>query len=150
MFPGDFYRYAMADALVARRLADRPVPDLTNVPPLEHAPEVSDPIPPLDGDPINHLLYAGALNQAQQAATFRALSIFGECAVRVSPVQAKALLLTEPETPAESQGFSAMQPALSRCMPENQTMTLDKFVLRGVIAINYYRLAMTALQAPPK
>lgn len=146
MFPGDFYRYALADGLVTRRLADRPVPDLTNVPPLAHAAAQESPMPPLDDNQIANLLYANALHKAQQAAAFRALSIYGECVVRVSPTHAKALLITEPESAAENDGFRAMQPAFAQCMPEGQTMTLDKFVLRGIVAVNYYRLATTALQ----
>ena len=149
-FPGDFYRYALADGLFSRRLASRPAPDFTNVPPLAHAPAPEYPVPPLDNDQVSNLLYAGALRKAQQAASFRALSIYGECVVRVSPAHARTLLLTEPETAAEREGFNAMQPALSQCMPDDKTMTLDKFVLRGIIAVNYYRLAMTALQARPQ
>ena len=147
MFPGDFYRYALADGLVRRRLADRPVPDLTNVQPLAHAAAPEEPMPPLDDNQIANLLYANALHKAQQAASFRALGIYGECVVRVSPTHAKALLVTEPETAAENDGFKAIQPALAQCMPEGQTMTLDKFVVRGIVAVNYYRLAMTALQS---
>src|SRR5439155_9997169 len=41
-FEGDLYRYALADALVAKELAASPVPDLSNVPKLERSP-LTDP-----------------------------------------------------------------------------------------------------------
>lgn len=148
--PGDFYRYALADGLFARRLADRPVPDLTDVAPLEHPAAPDEPIPPFDNNQINGLLYAGAFRAFEQAAMSRALDIYGECVVRADPARAKALLLAEPESAAEREGFKALQPAFSQCMPEEKTMTLDKSVLRGVVAVNYYRLAMTALRSRPK
>ena len=143
-FPGDFYRYALADALVARELGTKPVPDISKVPPLEHALTPIQPMPPLNNNAVAKFMYSVELRRTQQAEMLRALSIYGECVVRVSPSDAKALLLTEPETPSESGRFQALQPALAQCMPEGKTMTLDKFVLRGIVAVNYYRLAKAA------
>lgn len=144
-FVGDQYRYALADALVARDLAQMPVPDFEGVPLLDHR----DPGPPptgLDkkGRPLKPAQLAAAQRLYEEAQAFHFLSRFGECAVRTNPAGAKALLLTKPETTEESAQFAALSTAFATCLPEGRTMRLGKLALRGTVAINYYRLATAA------
>ena len=40
--------------------------------------------------------------------------------------------------------FEALSPALSACAPPEQEVELTKFLVRGTIALNYYRLAQAA------
>ena len=148
IFPGDFYRYALADALVARELATVPAPDLTNVPPLDHGAVPIPPVaPPTYANAVDKFRYQVALKKAQETQTFRTLRQYGECVVRESPANAKALLMTEPVSPGESDRFEALQPALSACAA-TETMRVSKFLLRGAIALSYYRLAQAALHVP--
>jgi hypothetical protein len=141
-FTGDLYRYALADALVSREFASGPVPDFSAVPPLVHRPVPDDPSPlgPRSSK-ADKRRYEDAVKQLEEAKAFRALSEFGECVVRSSPGASRALLLTQPETPPEAAGFDAIRPALELCLPEGRTLSFGKLVLRGTIAVNYYRLA---------
>lgn len=147
-FTGDLYRYALADALVARELALLPPPDLSSVPPLERRalPDLPAP-PPANSSKADQRRYERGVNDLKQTQAFLALGELGECVVRLSPAGAKTLLSTEPETPAEAGGFDALRPAIAQCLPEGRTLALGKLVLRGTIALNYYRLAHAARSA---
>lgn len=142
VFPGDFYIYALADALVARELATAPMPELSNLPPLE-----SRSMPPF-AHLRRKLGYGVALRATYDAEVFGALSEYGECVVRKSPANARALLMTEPEAAAEAPAFEALSPALLACTPEGKTVKLTKSSLRGTIALTYYRLVQSALHTP--
>jgi hypothetical protein len=141
-FPGDYYIYALADALVARVLATAPVPDLSNVPPLERRSMASFP------ELKRKFGYRAALQASSNAEIFEPFNEYGECVVRHKPATAKAFLMTEPETALEADYFQALEPAFSACAPEDKTIKVSKTVLRGTIALNYYRLAQAALHVP--
>jgi hypothetical protein len=49
-----------------------------------------------------------------------------------------------PETDAEAAGFGTLTPTVAQCLPEGRMISLGKLVLRGTIAVNYYRLAHAA------
>jgi hypothetical protein len=140
-FPESFYLYTLADALVARELTNAPAPNVSKVPPLEHS----------SAAPFSDLKrkfgYDVALRATNDAEAARPINEFGECVVRESPANAKALLMTEPGSAAESARFEALQAALSVCAQE-KTMELSKILLRGTIALNYYRLAQALLHIP--
>jgi hypothetical protein len=148
-FSGDLFHYALADALFSRELADSPVPDLSNAPPIEHRglPDLPRPLPTnsSDGDKRQ---YEAALKVFDEAKVFRTVSIFGECVVRLDPAGAKALLLTRPTTAEEASRFEALGPALGQCLQKGETLAFGKAVLRGTIATNYYRLASAARTNP--
>lgn len=144
-FAGDLYRYALADALVDRELAARPVPDLEAVPRLAH----HDPgPPPQEVDSKGRKLGKRKLETARlhysRDAAFAFLSLYGECVVRADPAGARALLVTAPDSAEETVRFDALRPTFSRCLPEGQTLRFGKVALRGSVAINYYRLAHAA------
>lgn len=148
-FPGDLYRYALADALFARELANYTLPDLSDVPPLERRALPDAPKPPAaNASKSEKSRYQDDLDHYVQAEAFRAVGEYGECVVRKNPSAAKALLLTNPETPAETSSFNALRPALGECLPEGRTFAFGKLVLRGTIAVNYYRLAHAAGAVP--
>jgi hypothetical protein len=144
-FPGDLYRYALADALVSRELKSAPVPDFSNVPPLQRRalPEAPAPLR-ANASKAERRKYDEEMKDFTEAEAFRSLGALGECVVRLNAPGAKGLLLTSPETPAETSSFDALRPALGQCLPEGTTLTLGRLVLRGTIAVNYYRLAHAA------
>jgi hypothetical protein len=140
--PGDTLKYALADALVTRQLISAPVPNLSAVPPLERPP-----LPPF-AEIKRKYGYDVALSATYQAPMFAALDQYGECVVRKTPANSWALLMTAPASSEERSQFEALVPALSECAPEGRTVQFDKLQLRGTIALNYYRLAQTALHLP--
>lgn len=144
-FPADLYRYALADALVARELSAVPVQDLSAVPALPRR-KLPDAPAPLGADASGkeRARYKDALKEFNDAQSVQILDKYGECVVRTNPAAAKALLVTKPETPAETDSFGALRDALAECAPEGMTITFGKLVLRGTIAVNYYRLMQAA------
>ena len=74
-----------------------------------------------------------------------ALARYGECIAREDPVNSRYWLLTTPDVPEEQSRLAALRPALSDCL-DGGTITFSKATLRGLVAINYYRLAMATWQ----
>lgn len=147
-FEGDQYRYALADALVRKELASFPPPTLDSVPQLDHR-EPSEPNrTDASGRPVSLRKYQKALLDYQQRKAFSVLSLYGECVVRANPAAARALLMADPESPAEAAQFAAIRNSLAACLPEGMTLSFGKLPLRGTIAVNYYRLGKAALGQP--
>src|SRR4051812_44923749 len=143
-FTGDLYRYALADALVNREFAARPAPDFAGVPPLVHRhPEAPTQVTPA-GKRLGKRKYEAALQSYESDVVYAFLSRYGECIARLDAIGSRALLLTRPDTPEESARFAALRPALERCMPAGRTLKFGRVTLRGLIAINFYRLAHAA------
>jgi hypothetical protein len=144
-FGGDLYRYALADALVNRELSARPAPDLDAVPRLDHR-DPGAPPQPVDarGRKLSKRKLEAALESYRRDSAFAYLSRYGECVVRADTEGARALLVTAPDSAEEAARFSALRPALARCLPEGETLRSGKAALRGSIAVNYYRLAHAA------
>jgi hypothetical protein len=149
-FSGDLYRYALADALVRHELAAQPVPDFSNVPPLDQRAPGTEPQPvDAKGRKLSRSRYADALKHYHQAVADAFAAKYGECVVRSAPAESKALLLTAPDSSEETARFDALRPALGTCMAEGHTITFGRVSLRGSIAINYYRLAHAARPGAP-
>jgi hypothetical protein len=148
-FGGDQFRYAIADALVRRQLAQVPPPVLDDVPALTHREPGEAPNADAKGRPLTGRALQEAHRDYQEEQGSAYLSRYGECVVRVDPAAAKALLMTEPESGAEAAQFAAMSTALATCLAEGHTLSFGKVALRGTIAVNYYRLAMAARTAQP-
>lgn len=140
-FPGDLYRYALADALVARELSSTAVADLSKVPPIARGSPPEPPVAlPANASKADRKRHEDVLKSFSEAQSFRVLGEYGECVVRANPAAARALLGTEPETAAENSSFEALRLTFAECLPEGTTLTFGKVVLRGTIAENYYRL----------
>lgn len=145
MLQADRVRYAIADALVKRELANRPVPRVSAIPALEHwdtgpAPSAVSPA----GKNLGKAEFEAALRKYREKSAFTAFSRFGECVVRADAQAAKALLATWPESKPEVTAFQQLRPALAGCLPQGQTIAFTKLSLRGTVAVNYYRLAAAA------
>jgi hypothetical protein len=67
--------------------------------------------------------------------------IFAECAVRTDPGDAHKLLMSEMNSADESSAFAGLAPAFSQCVAEDAKINSSRTVLRGLIALSYYRLA---------
>lgn len=149
-FWDDQYRYAIAEALVRRELAALPPPVLDDVPALDHRGPQAPPRVDAKGRPLQGRALERAMRDYDQQRASNYMWRYGECVVRVDPVAAKALLLTEPASAAENARFKAMGTALGTCLAEGRSLEFGKADLRGTIAVNYYRLAIAARQTRPE
>lgn len=141
-FPADNMRYVLADALVRAHLAGASVPaDLATRPRLAHPLFDETAYQPKPGKRLSAERTAelAAKRDAEMARIY--LSRFGECVVRTDPANASALLSTKVVTPQENAAFGRLQPAFGQCISEGAKIALNKAVVRGTIALNYYRLA---------
>ena len=149
-FPADSMRYALSDALFRRDLADRPpLSNLNLIPPLEHAAFDESDYQPKPGKKFKQ----DQLEQAQFARSRDLASItasqLGECIVRNDPAAAYALLRTPVATPAENMAFAPIAQKAGQCVQQGAAIELDKAILRGTVAFNYYRLAFAPRTATP-
>jgi hypothetical protein len=140
-FPGDLFRYAMANALVEREVARSAPIDPSIMPPLAHA----DPgLPPASTDargrPLSKKRRDKAMARFAVAVAYSQVSRFGECVIRTDPAGSHRLLNTKITSDAEAAAIRALKRPLDGCLAKGEKMTLTKEVLRGTIALNYYRL----------
>jgi hypothetical protein len=147
--PGDYLRYGLAEALVRRELASGLPADIRLAARLEHFEVKEADYQPKPGKKVSTRELAELQKRKERALAFRALSIYGECVVRTDAAGALRLVLSKSVSAAETQAFTALQPALSECMTEGRTIELDRAALRGTIAMNLYRLARAPRVAAP-
>ncbi|BAI96162.1 hypothetical protein Sj15T_04840 [Sphingobium sp. TA15] len=141
-FTGDQFRYAMAGALVRMDYPVRRHFDFTNVLPLVHA------IP----KPVDPSLKKGSRKAAKaeeeyaKDRAFLFLSRFGECVARRNPDRTQDLLLADIGTVEEKAAFNELSASLGECLGDGQ-MSFGREMLRGSLALNFYRLAGAPLDA---
>lgn len=145
-FGGDLYRYALADALVNIDFVTSGERDFSNRLPLAHllTPSQSD----LDAalaDTKNKRKRQELQKSFDKKVGVVWLSRYGECVVRRDPSKARLWLLTPPGVPEEISRINELQPAFNTCLGEG-TLKFNRVTMRGTVAINYYRLAMAAVQ----
>lgn len=140
-FPGDTMRYALSDTLVRQEFASAPLRDLNRVAPLVHPKIDPEDFEPRPGKKVNAKTLAKLAEDKIKEQARIYLSEFGECVVRVDPVKSHGLLMTDVNSPAESDAFAALAPSLGECVIKGRTMTLNKNSVRGTVAYAYYRLA---------
>ena len=137
-FPPAMYRYAMAEALVVR---DYPagVPDGVAA-----APEIERPaLEPLDEAklPKDPKRAAEIRERFARSQGFRVLDILTDCVVRREPAASYALVRAPLDTPAETEAFGRLKTAIGQCLPQGETVRMNRAVLRGSLAANLYRLS---------
>ena len=157
-FPNDFFRYALAEALIQRDFSktgpmnfnDRlPLtqPEIVKVKPV--ATDSRSNIQP-DLASVSHAKLAIQKTLADSSVSVSygdaILSRYGECVVRQDAVNARLWILTYPDKPEEAVHIQAMMPALQECLPPGKTLEFGKMQLRGTVALNYARLAYAAPQ----
>jgi hypothetical protein len=149
---GDYLRYGLAEALVRKEYAGGLPADIGQAGPVPHVTLNEAGYLPKPGKKLNPKELAKLQEQRNRDVAIRLVSIYGECIVRTDPAAALRLELTKPDSAQEAEAFNAMTGALSSCLPEGETIHLDKAVARGTVAMNLYRLAhaprvQTATQA---
>jgi hypothetical protein len=71
----------------------------------------------------------------------------GECAVRVNPAAAAAVLQTPIDEPAELMALQRMTPEIAACIKAGETASFTRTDLRAAIGLSYYRLLNAKLAA---
>ncbi len=139
----DAFRASIAEVLVKKDHSEGAAGDFTNLPPLTHRQAESTQE---YKDKINAAKFekqrARIKKAHDQDVSRNWLSVYGECIVRFNTSTSRDWVVSKLESSAEAQAISDIKPALSACLMEGETLTLDKYTLRGTLAINYYRMAM--------
>lgn len=143
MFTADFYRYALAEALVNADFAHGGPTDFNDRLPLAHLlippeEELQKALTKLKDRHRKEKLKEDYIKQTGVVW----LSHYGECIVRTDPAGSRYWLLTPPDGPEETSRIDALEPAFANCLSSGTTIKFSRFQLRGAVAINYYRLAM--------
>jgi hypothetical protein len=89
---------------------------------------------------LDELISGGAAVMPRAPAEDLAL-----CIVRADPQAARAVLDATPTTPEEGKAIGAIVPQLGSCMPQGETMTLNKSTVRTLVAVGFFLLS-----EPPK
>ncbi len=75
--------------------------------------------------------------------------VLGDCIARAAPANVRDLLFTRIGSPAESAQFAQIVPAMQGCLTTKQTVALNKYDLRGILAEAIYKLELSYAQAHP-
>jgi hypothetical protein len=143
-FPGDTFRYVVAEALVNAQVAV-PLGDVAMIAPLQH--RVIDPRVIAAGSKLSGKA-AQAFEEAKRFEEGQILALqLGECIVRADPMGSHKLLFTQPASLDEDAAIGALQPKMGRCVPVGQKLAVNVVMIRGAIAVTYYRLAKAPLVA---
>lgn len=141
-FPGTTLQGAIADALVNADFATRgdesfadrlPLAQPAMLEPEQEASELAK----AKDERERQVLQAAFVEYKARAW----MAAYGECVVRQNPEGARYWLLTPPDAPDEMSRIKALQPALSACLRAG-SIKFTRTILRGTVAINYYRLAL--------
>jgi hypothetical protein len=144
-FPGDSYRYALAEGLIKRHRIRIDWARLREVPPLSHHSLEAD----YDAEVLKGMSAEEAKRSLAIAAGYRMLSIYGECVVRADPANSLALAESTVESSNEYSAFESLASALSGCFNGGQA-SFNKFNLKGAISVNLVRLSAKIKALPPE
>lgn len=134
------YRYALADALVRRDFAAQGPANLVSAGALRQPQPLLAPATDGQRRSVQAFksaqLYAGV--EAQEAA-------LGECIVRTDPETSRQWLLTAPGSAQDAEEAQAIVPAFHTCAKRTGGgAEFNGEVVRGPVALNYFRLATAA------
>ena len=142
----DMFRAAVAEQLVLTEMKE-PIASLADRAPLEHwMPESEAALARrIAGASSNRAKTIQSEHESQKATVW--LAIYGECVVRKDSLNARKGIVAKPESQAEASAIAGLKPSLGECLATGQTLNFTKDLLRGTIAVNYYRLAKAPIAA---
>lgn len=149
-FPEPHLQYALATVMV-RSDPSLTVTEPSSIPPLKHRGIDEAEYRPKPGKRVSDKRAAKLIEDRSEALARVALSLVGECVVRAAPAQSATLVRSEIASPAERAAFSSILPGLQGCLPAGKQISFSREVLRGIVAMNFYRLAKAPrmpVQAP--
>ncbi len=143
LFTGDMFRYIIAEALVETDVPVDYLLDPSSKPVLQHAAIYSEAQRDADLATANsEYQRTKILRDFQTKLANSYLERFGECVVRKNPVASRKLLAASINTTDENRSIEQLQPTFGYCLVGIPTITLSRLSARGIIALNYYRLAI--------
>lgn len=138
-FGGDLYRYALAGALIRLDLQNHVPRSFENVPTLTHLPAITPDPDLMSRTDRKGRKYREAVSKS---GAVRILSLYGECVVRNDPQNSYNLAIAEVGSAEEAQSFAKLQQSFGACLNNDGQVAFNKSTLKGVVNVNYYRLAM--------
>jgi hypothetical protein len=118
----------LAEVMLAAESARGPLPDIKNIPPLNHEPVNEEERRKADPETLKFMEAMYYLFKA------------GECVVRADVNGADRLLRTGLASSEESEAVAALRPAFEGCPKWDSSFSPSIDELRATIAANYYRL----------
>lgn len=146
--PGDTFRFALADALFSLDLRGSVPVDVKSAAPLQHRVFDENEFKPKPGKTFSKRRAEKAREDRDNSLASAFLATFGECVVRSDSNSAHALLMTVPSSPEEREAFTALKPAFGGCLTNGGRFKVDRMMMRGAVAHNYYRLALAPKKSP--
>jgi hypothetical protein len=150
--PEDVMRFAFAEALVAADLQGLDPGNLKLAQPLaypvlnpsDYTPKPNKKYKPKQLEDLN----VGMERDKTRIAFYQ----YGECVVRTEPLGVSQLLKSKTNSADEAASIRALMPVFSGCLPVGQQFKSNRTMMRGTIALAYYRLANAprALALPNK
>lgn len=142
----DIMRFAIAEALVQKELGSFDPALVKLAQPLRYAA-----LKPADYVPKRGQKYTpkelADLQSAQVVDETRiAFQRYGECVARNDPANVRLLAFSSPNSTEESAAIKALMPLFGDCLAPGQQFKTNKTMMRGTLALAYYRLA----RAPKK
>ena len=148
--PGDTLRYALADALVRKELSGSPMTDFSAVPPLPRAKLNEEHFQPRRGTRASARMLKELAEARSNTTVAIFMAAFGECVARAAPLDSHKLLMTNVNSAEESARFEALSGAFERCRPAELGQSVSDLIVRGAVALSYYRLARAAEAEKPR
>ena len=147
--PFDMYRYVMADALVSADFPSSAPDGIAEAAPLEHRSVGESAYRPEAGKRVSEQRRLELEEKRAQAITYSHFSRFGECVVRNDAANAHALLMANPNSAGETNALARLASVFSGCLVADRDFAVNRVILRGTIAVNFYRLANAPRSAAP-
>ncbi|MEQ1496249.1 MAG: hypothetical protein ABL912_10895 [Novosphingobium sp.] len=139
--PG-MYRAALAESLIATDLKDAPIADLSLRAPLQHwQPESEASLGQRLAAASSDRLRANIETKHNAEISKIWLAAYGECVVRKDSIGSWGWAMSKSGSRDEVVAIARLKTALGDCLTSGRTLNFPKDVLRGTVAINYYRLA---------
>lgn len=137
-FPGNTFRYMLADAIVRVRYREPGPLDFSSIPPLAHrAVDVES----------EEVVAAMSRRQRQEYTDelardrlFFAMNQLGECVARANPEGVRSLAALAPYSPTEGRALQALVPQLRGCVDAGAAVEIVREHFRGATLVAYVRL----------
>jgi hypothetical protein len=139
----DMFRAALAHELIKADLKTAEANNFVDRAPLSHWMPPSQAMLDSQRAAQKNTKRRGKLEKVHAEDVGRAwLSRYGDCVAHGNSKASHEWVVSKAGTPTEQAAIATLQPVFAACLVEGEKLTFGKEVLRGAVAINYYRLAM--------
>lgn len=139
-FPELHLQYALATVMVQSD-PTLTITEPSSIAPLKHRGIDEAEYRSKPGKQVSEKRAAELLENRNEALVRVALSLIGECVVRAAPAKSEALVRSEVAGAAEAAALRSILPDLQGCILAGKQFNFSREMLRGTVAMNFYRLA---------